>query len=64
MKFLTLLLTQKRKGEREREKERERDNNQLLVTNFHKLSLWSDPDKNLKNKNWFEVLDLVIVYFK
>ena len=25
----------------------------LIFTNYHFYYLWSDPDENLKNKNWF-----------
>ena len=27
--------------------------NFLIFTNYHFYNLWSNPDKNLKNKNWF-----------
>ena len=27
--------------------------NFLTFTNYHFYNLWSNPDKNLKNKNWF-----------
>ena len=34
---------------------------QLLIITNHFYHLWSDPDENLENKNWCEILNLVIV---
>ena len=33
----------------------------LIITNFHFYHLWSDPDENLKNKNWCQILNICIV---
>ena len=68
MKLLTLPLT-KKKINKNRERSKNISNFKninsktpeklllvTLVNNFHKLLLlllWSDPNENLKNKNWF-----------
>ena len=57
MKFLTLPLKKKRK-----EKEEQKHNiTYHKFTNYHFYHLWSDPERNQKNKNWCLILNLDIV---
>ena len=53
MKFLTLPLTKKKEKEGGAKTSNFKNIQFVIFTNYHIYHLWSDPDEDLKNKNWF-----------